>query len=286
MPSNTVHYFPGHMNKAIEKIKSFMKTVDMVVEIVDGRAPLSSRNPILDTLVGSKPRLILLSKSDMADPNATKEWVSFFASKGIVSFSSDLKKDKLINVLTTSSAPLVAVKREKEKKMGMKPQPVRIMVIGVPNVGKSTFINNIAHRKAAVVGNKAGVTRSEQWIKLNEAFTLLDTPGVLPMNYLDKSQAIRLAILGTMKEEILPTDLLADELLAYLRNDYPSLLKGRFGLEDISKMDNHEILEAIAKKRGLLEGNNPSKEKAAYLLIKEFKDGILGRCSIEKVQNA
>lgn len=274
------------MNKAIDKIKSFMKTVDMVVEIVDARAPLSSRNPILDTLVGSKSRLILLSKSDMADPLVTKEWVAHFANKGIVSFSSDLKKDRLISVLSASSAPLVAVKREKEKKMGMKPQPIRIMVIGVPNVGKSTFINNIAHRKAATVGNKAGVTRSEQWIKLNDAFTLLDTPGVLPMNYLDRTQAVRLAILGTMKEEVLPTDMLAETLLDYLKDNYPSLLKNRFEIDDMASMDNHEILESIAKKRGLLEGSNPSKEKAAYLLIKEFKDGILGRCSIEKVQAA
>lgn len=269
------------MSKALRAISNYVKSIDLIVEVVDARAPLSSRNPLLDELAGNKARLLLLAKADMADRKVTDAWLAYFSSLGIPAVAGNLKKDRFLAIVGKESAPLVAGKRAKEKKYGMKPQPIRVMVIGIPNVGKSTLINNIGGRKIANTGNKAGITRAEQWIKLNDDFTVLDTPGILPMNYPDAAQAVRLALLGTMREEVLPTEDLAAALLGYLKENYPHALKDRFAIDDIAKADSLFLLEAIAIKRGLLDGPNPSKEKAAYLLIKEFKDGILGDFSLE-----
>ncbi len=281
MSQQNVHYFPGHMSKAIKIISGFVKSVELIVEIVDARAPLSCRNPMLTTLAPQKAWILLLSKEDMADPAVTKQWLDYFGKNGVPCVSGNLKKEKFVNILNRVASPFIAAKREKEKRIGMKKQPVRVMIIGIPNVGKSTLINNLRGKKVAAVGNKAGVTRAEQWIKLSDDFTLLDTPGVLPMNYPDGAQAIRLALLGTMREEVLPTEELSYALLGYLKENYPSILMNRFGIEDITGMDSQIILQEIAKKRLLLEGPNLSETKAAYLLIKEFKDGLLGPISLE-----
>ena len=280
MAQQGVHYFPGHMQKALRQMQEYIKAIDLVVEILDARAPLASRNPLLASLLGNKARVILLSKSDYADEVTTKQWISYFKSQGIQAVSGNLMKEKIIGLLKSASAPLIAKKREKEARFAMKPQPIRVMVVGIPNVGKSTFINNVVGKKIAVTGNKAGVTRAEQWIKINEDFILLDTPGVLPMNYADPEQAKRLALLGSMREDVLPTYELAKELLAFLREHYPSALLARFEIQTISENPD-ETLIAMAKKRGLLDGANPSLDKASYLLIKEFKDGLLGPISIE-----
>ena len=280
MAQQGVHYFPGHMQKALRQMQEYIKAIDLVVEILDARAPLASRNPLLASLLGNKARVILLSKSDYADEATTKQWISYFKSQSIQAVSGNLMKEKIIGLLKSASAPLIAKKREKEARFAMKPQPIRVMVVGIPNVGKSTFINNVVGKKIAVTGNKAGVTRAEQWIKINEDFILLDTPGVLPMNYADPEQAKRLALLGSMREDVLPTYELAKELLAFLREHYPSALLARFEIQTISENPD-ETLIAMAKKRGLLDGANPSLDKASYLLIKEFKDGLLGPISIE-----
>ncbi len=281
MAQQNIHYFPGHMSKALEKMRGFVKSVDLLVEVVDGRAPLSSQNPLLKELAGGKPVLLLLSKSDYADPLVTKAWIELFKEEGIPAVAGNLKKDRFVKLLSDAAEPLVAKKRAKEQRYGMIPQPIRVMIIGIPNVGKSTLINNLAAKKKAKVGNKAGVTRAEQWIKLNDDFIVLDTPGILPMNYPDGAQAIRLALLGSMKEEVLPTIDLSIALIGYLKENYPQSLTERFGIEDISNMDSGLVLRLIAERRLLLEGSNPSEEKAAYALIKEFKDGILGSISLE-----
>ncbi|MGM9813686.1 MAG: ribosome biogenesis GTPase YlqF [Candidatus Enteromonas sp.] len=281
MAQQNIHYFPGHMSKALEKMRGFVKSVDLLVEVVDGRAPLSSQNPLLKELAGEKPVLLLLSKSDYADPLVTKAWIELFKEEGIPAVAGNLKKDRFVKLLSDAAEPLVAKKRAKEQRYGMIPQPIRVMIIGIPNVGKSTLINNLAAKKKAKVGNKAGVTRAEQWIKLNDDFIVLDTPGILPMNYPDGAQAIRLALLGSMKEEVLPTIDLSIALIGYLKENYPQSLNERFGIEDISNMDSSLVLRLIAERRLLLEGSNPSEEKAAYALIKEFKDGILGSISLE-----
>lgn len=282
MAQQGVHYFPGHMQKALRKLEGYVKVIDLVVEIVDARAPLSSRNPLLDELVGDKARLVLLSKEDRADDRVTKEWLDYFHDHGIAAISGNLTKGKFVSILSAAAAPLMAKKREKEARFGMKKQPIRLMVIGIPNVGKSTLINNLCGKRKVIVGNKAGVTRAEQWIRLNDEFTLLDTPGVLPMNYPDGAMAVRLALLGCMKEEVLPTEDLAYALLGYLKEEYPSALKERFGIEDLSNLESDDIFMSIAKKRLLLEGSDYSLTKACYLLIKEFKDGLLGQYSLER----
>lgn len=276
-----IHYFPGHMKKALREIAPYVKLVDLVVEVVDARAPYASRNPFLKELIGSKTHMLLLSKDDFADPEVTKLWIEEAKKDGVVAFAGNLKKDRIVARLKETSAPLFAAKREKEARLGMKKQPIRVMVIGVPNVGKSTFINSLRGKAKAKVQNKAGLTRSEQWINVNEDFMLLDTPGVLPMNYEDRETAINLALLGTMREDVLPHEELAEILLAKLKERYPSALNARFDIPNISQLSDHEVLISIAKRRGLLDKGEPSTYKAAYLLLKEFKDGVLGRLSLE-----
>ncbi|MBO6284916.1 MAG: ribosome biogenesis GTPase YlqF, partial [Bacilli bacterium] len=238
MAQQGVHYFPGHMQKALRALENYIKVIDLVVEIVDARAPFSSRNPLLDNLAGDKARLVLLSKMDRADEAVTKQWLEYFSSHGITAVAGNLTQGKFIQILSRAATPMMAKKREKEARFGMKKQPIRTMVIGIPNVGKSTLINNLCGKKKVVVGNKAGVTRAEQWIKLGDDFTILDTPGVLPMNYPDGAMAVRLALLGCMKEEVLPTEDLAYALLGYLKQNYPNALKERFGIENIAEGDS------------------------------------------------
>ncbi|MCR5348039.1 MAG: ribosome biogenesis GTPase YlqF [Bacilli bacterium] len=282
MAQQGVHYFPGHMQKALRALDNYIKVIDLVVELVDARAPLSSRNPLLDELAGNKARLVLLSKQDRADEEVTKEWLNYFKQRGIAAVAGDLTKGKFVNILSAASAPLMAKKREKEARLGMKKQPIRTMIIGIPNVGKSTLINNLCGKKKVNVGNKAGVTKAEQWIRLGDEFIVLDTPGVLPMNYPDEAMAVRLALLGCMKEEVLPTEDLAYALLGYLREEYPSALLVRFGIENLNSLQSDDVFLTIARRRLLLEGSEPSLTKACYLLIKEFKDGLLGRFSLER----
>lgn len=280
-----VHYFPGHMAKALNAIGPMVKGCDLIIEIADARAPLSTRNPMLDKLINNKPRILLLSKYDKADPLITKSWIDYYKEQGIISFSSDIKHQKILNLLVQTSEPLVKKKREKEAKLGMKKQPLRLLILGIPNVGKSTFINNLAGKNSAKVGNKPGVTRAEQWIKVSTDFVLLDTPGILPMNYPNKDEAIRLALLGSIKEEVLPLDDLSTRLFSYLKEEYPSCMKERYGIDDISKMEEKDVFEEICKKRGyLLQGGVLDISKGAQSLIKDLQDGNLGKISLEKVK--
>ena len=181
-----VHYFPGHMKKALNNLRTFLGAVDFVVEVVDARIPFSSRNPLLEELIQNKTRMIFLSKLDLADPVETKRWIAYYAEHGIAAVACDLKKNKAMNLLSEAAKPLLAAKRAKEQRLGMKPQPVRLLIVGVPNVGKSTLINNLAGKAVAKAGNKPGVTRAEQWVKLPSSFVLLDSPGILPMSYEDQ----------------------------------------------------------------------------------------------------
>jgi ribosome biogenesis GTPase A len=278
-----VHYFPGHMKKAQDSLADFFKAVDVVVEVADARSPLATRNPTLLSLMGKKPHLLLLSKSDKADPAVTSLWLSYFKSQGQSVSANDLKKEKLLQQLTSLCEPLVKGKRDKEARLGMKKQPLRLSIVGIPNVGKSTLINNLAGRSLVKAANTPGVTRAEQWVKLGNDYLLLDTPGILPMNYPNAGEAVRLALLGSIKEEVLPNDDLAIALLAYLKENYPACLKTRYGMADISGMDSELILASIATSRGYLsQGGAPDTSKAALGFLKDFQDGALGRLSLER----
>ena len=277
-----IHYFPGHMAKAFAALAPYLKSADLVVEIADARAPSASRNPMLLSLLGEKPHLLVLSKLDHADPKVTEAWLSYYQSHQTNAIASDLKHEKIICNLLTGASSMIARKREKEQKIGMKPQPLRLLVLGIPNVGKSTFINNLAGRNAAKAANRPGVTRAEQWVKVSQDFVLLDTPGILPMNYPSEEQAILLACLGSIKEEVLPLDALADSLLSLLRSRYPSCLEERYGIADVTSLSDTMIYEKIAKRMGYLSaGGNPDFSKARRGLLKDFQDGLLGRLSLE-----
>lgn len=278
-----VHYFPGHMKKAQDSLARFFKVVDLVVEVADARAPQSSRNPALISLTGGKPHLLLLSKSDKADPEATKLWLDYYRGQGLSVAAGNLKKEKLLDLLTLLCEPLVKGKREKEERLGMIKQPLRLVIVGIPNVGKSTLINNLAGRSLVKAANTPGVTRAEQWVKLANAYLLLDTPGILPMNYPDGSQAVRLALLGSIKEEVLPNDDLAIALLAYLREEYPFCLGKRYGIRDLRPLSTDEALNEIALQRGyLLKGGRGDYSKASLGLLKDFQDGSLGLVTLER----
>ena len=278
-----VHYFPGHMAKALREMAPFVKNADIVVEVADARAPFSTRNPMLSELIGSKPHLIVLSKNDKADTLVTARWIAKYNQEGITCFASNLKGEKVFKVLNEMSEPLVLKKREKEKKLGMKKQPLKLLIVGIPNVGKSTLINNLAGKRVARAANTPGVTRSEQWIKLSGDFVLLDTPGILPMNYEGPLTARRLAILGSIKEDVLPLDELYRFLFVFLRENYKNCLQNRYGIEDLSKLEAEEVLEIVAKNRGyLLKNGTFDFAKATSSIFKDFQEGYFGKISLER----
>ena len=276
-----IHWFPGHMNKALNEVENKVKLVDVVIELLDARAPLSSINKNLEKLIQNKKKLIVLTKIDLADQNATKVWVEELKKKYDSILTLDLKNNGAEAILSKAVINLGKDKWAKEMAKGMKPQPIRAMIIGIPNVGKSSLINRIAKRKAAGVQNKPGYTRGEQWIKVNKDFLLLDTPGILPMSYENQKKAAHLALIGSIREEILPNETLGEMLLDYLANQYPSALFDRYGIEKVA--DRITVLNQIAERRKLVDsvGQNDLL-RAEALLLKEFKDGLLGKITLEK----
>ena len=276
-----IHWFPGHMNKALNEIENKVKLVDIVIELLDARAPLSSINENLEKVIQNKKRLIVLTKADLADPNATKNWSDYLKTKYDTVLVLDLKNSGADAILSKAVINLGKDKWSKEMAKGMKPQPIRAMIIGIPNVGKSSLINRLAKRKAAGVQNKPGYTRGEQWIKVNKDFLLLDTPGILPMSYENQKKAANLALVGSIREDILPNEQLGEMLLNYLKEQYPDALNERFAIAQItSRLD---VLNAIAEKRKLVDGSgNNDLLRAEALLLKEFKDGLLGKITLEK----
>lgn len=283
MQQKNIHWFPGHMQKATREIEERVKIVDVIIELLDARAPLSSRNEKLYKITQNKKRVLILTKKDLADDVITEKWKEYFTSLNYQVVCADLNEKKLIKVIEEKINILGRDKREKEIKKGMKPQPIRAMIIGIPNVGKSTLINRISKRNAASVQNTPGHTKSQQWIKVDNSFELLDTPGILPANYENKEYAINLALVGSIRETILPIEELADILLNYLRKYYPEIIKNRYVIDFNEKDDNNSILCKIALKRGFLLKQEPDVSKASSLLLKEFRDGILGHISLERL---
>lgn len=281
MPSNNVHWFPGHMKKALKEIEDRIKLVDVVIELLDARAPEASQNPYVEKLIQNKKKLVILTKTDLADPEETKKWESRLKQKYDLLIAMNLTESKVENALSKAVFELGKTKRAKDIARGMKPQPIKTMIVGIPNVGKSSLINRLAKRRAAGVQNKPGYTRGEQWIKVSNDYVLLDTPGILPMNYDDKNKAINLALIGCVKEDILPNHVLAEELLKTLQKSYGSSLKERFDIEEIGGYE--DTMRAIADRRKLLDSTgNLDLVRAEQLLLKEFKDGKLGKITLEK----
>ena len=275
-----IHWFPGHMNKALNEVENKVKLVDVIIELFDARSPQSSINENLEKITANKKKLIVLTKIDLADPEQTKKWVLKLQEQYDQVLSLDLKKNNAEVLLSKAVVELGKDKWAKEMAKGMKPQPIRAMIIGIPNVGKSSLINRLAKRKAAGVQNKPGYTRGEQWIKVNQDFLLLDTPGILPMSYENKEKAAHLALIGSIREDILPNDQLGEYLLRFLKNNYPNSLSNRYDIADIG--DRLTVLNQIAERRKLVNsvGDNDI-ERAEALLLKEFKDGLLGNITLE-----
>ena len=275
-----IHWFPGHMNKALNEVENKVKLVDVVIELFDARAPLSSINENLGKLTANKKKLIVLTKTDLADPEQTKKWGAELSKRFDKVISLDLKKNNAEIILSKAVMELGKEKHAKEAAKGMKPQPIRTMIIGIPNVGKSSLINRLAKRKAAGVQNKPGYTRGEQWIKVNKDFLLLDTPGILPMSYENQKKAANLALIGAIREDILPNEQLGEFLISFLKVHYPDSLNARFGILEIT--DRITVLNQISERRKLVTsvGENDLM-RAESLLLKEFKDGLLGKITLE-----
>ncbi|MCQ3035367.1 MAG: ribosome biogenesis GTPase YlqF [Bacilli bacterium] len=275
-----IHWFPGHMKKALIQIQDRVKLVDCVIELLDARSPLSSRNEYLFRVTEGKDRLVVLTKSDLADSNLTSLWVNYFSNLGYTVINVDLNNQKDVKRLVDVASKCGTKKREKEARRGMKPQPIRAMIVGIPNVGKSTLINKIAKRSAASVANTPGHTKTQQWIKVSNQFELLDTPGILPSNYENKEHAVNLALIGSINENILPNEDLANKVVDYLRANHQDEFVKKY---DLTLSDNNqEVLKQIGVRRGLLTKGEVDMPKVEVLLLNEFKKGLICRFTLEK----
>lgn len=281
MQQKNVHWFPGHMVKAMREIEARIKVIDVIIELLDARAPISSRNEFLYEVSKNKKRLVILTKDDLADPRLTKAWQQYFTKQGFSVLVLDITKQSVRKVIERQLSLLGQDKKDKDARRGIKPQPIRIMIAGIPNVGKSTLINQLAGRKAASVENKPGHTRAQQWIKVGRDFELLDTPGILPANYEQKQYALHLALLGSIRSDILPQAELVDYLLNFLKGKYPYSLK-LYDIENLQTLPSlYDALSLIATRRGYLKGGDVDKVRAEQQLLQDFKDGTLGRLSLE-----
>lgn len=280
-----IQWFPGHMTKTRRMIAANLSLVDAVVEILDARIPQSSRNPEMDQMVGVKPRLLLLNKADMADPVATSRWIAAYEKKGYTALAMDCRSGKGIrNFAPAVRERLLAPLLEKRRANGTAGAPIRLMIVGIPNVGKSSFINRMAQSKRAKVEDRPGVTRTKQWVKIGDNMELLDMPGVLWPKFEDQSVAQRLAFTGAINDDIMDLEALASLLLVRLAASYPDALEKRYRMTELSAIqtDGFAMLELLGRKRGMLiSGGEVNTERAAITLLDEFRSGKLGRITLE-----
>ncbi|MBQ2745667.1 MAG: ribosome biogenesis GTPase YlqF [Lachnospiraceae bacterium] len=276
-----IQWYPGHMTKAKRMMEEDIKLIDLVIELVDARLPLSSRNPDIDNLAKNKSRLILLNKSDLADERVNNMWSDYFKEKGFFVFKLDARSGSGMKAINSIIQEACKEKIERDRKRGILNRPVRAMVAGIPNVGKSTFINSYAKKACTKTGNKPGVTKGKQWIKLSKGLELLDTPGILWPKFEDQEVGLRLAISGSINDDILNISELSLELIKMLLKDYPGKLAERYDIDETMTPVN--ILEAVAIKRGCLKkGELVDLDKAANIIIDEFRAGKIGRITLEK----
>ena len=292
-------WYPGHMTKAKRMMQENVRLVDLVIEILDARVPLSCRNPDVDQLAQGKQRMIILSKADLADPELTAEYVNYFTKKKIEAIALDARTRKANTQVMKALSKITKEKKERDQKRGIRNRPVRAMICGIPNVGKSTFINSLSGRSSAKTGNKPGVTKGKQWISF-AGLELLDTPGILWPKFEDQNVGVRLALVGSIRDEILDEEDLARRLLEILLRRYPSLLRDRYFVSDDAKdaveipeqseyndRELHEILVQIAAVRNLLRsGAEPDPVRAAHLLLDDFRSGRIGRITLDELPEA
>lgn len=283
----TIQWFPGHMTKTKRQIQSSLKLVDAVAEIIDARIPVSSRNPDLAKLVQNKPRVILLNKCDMANQTATKMWIDYFKKQNLVAIPVDCKSGRGLDKFAPAVNTVMSHKIARLKEKGMVNPTIRIMIVGIPNVGKSSFINKMVKKNRAKVEDRPGVTRGNQWYTIAKNLEMLDTPGVLWPKFDDKTVGEHLAFTGAVKDQILDIELLVVRLLDFIKELKPADFITRFKLEneDIENIDSYELLKMIGKKRGMLvSGGEIDTERAAIMLLDEFRSAKLGRITVEMPQ--
>lgn len=278
----TVQWFPGHMAKTRRLIKESLSLVDAVCEIVDARIPESSRNPELDEIVGSKPRIVLLNKCDLADPNATARKIKELSERGIKALPVDCRSGRGLEKFQPAVREILKDKIKANEEKGMGGKALRVMVVGIPNTGKSSFINRMAGKYRAKVADKPGVTRGNQWFSIGSGIELLDTPGVLWPKFEDPEVGFKLAFIGSVKDEILDSQEIAVRLLLVLQKNYPDRLVDRYKITDFEELEPYELLELIGAKRGMLiKGGETDTERAAVMLLDEYRSGKLGKLTLD-----
>ena len=281
-----IQWYPGHMTKTRRQMEADLKNVDAVCELLDARIPISSRNPDIDDICGNKPRIIILNRMDLADPNATKRWLTYFRSRGFAAVATDCKSRKGINTFEPALRSVLKEKVERNAAKGMN-KPLRIMIVGIPNVGKSTLINQISGRKGAKAENRPGVTRGKQWVTVNSGLLLLDTPGILWPKFEDPNVGMMLAYTGAVKENVIDTEELACKLFELLNRFYPDTLKERYKIELPVETPGYELLEAAGRKRGYLMARGEiNTERMAKVLLDEYRAGKLGCLTLEEPEDA
>ena len=283
--SMNIQWYPGHMTKTRRQIEADLKYVDAVCEIVDARIPVSSRNPDIDDICGNKPRIIILNRMDLADPDATVRWMNYFRSCGMAAVATDCKSRKGINGFEPAVRSVLKEKIERNAAKGMN-KPLRVMIVGIPNVGKSTLINQISGRKGAKAENRPGVTRGKQWVTVNNTLLLLDTPGILWPKFEDPNVGMMLAYTGAVKENVIDTEELACKLFELLWRFYPDRVRERYKIDVPAEMPGYELLEEAGRKRGfLLARGEINTERMAKVLLDEYRAGKLGRLTLEEPED-
>lgn len=272
----TIQWYPGHMAKAKREIEEKIKLVDIVYELIDARIPLSSKNPMITDILKNKPHLVLLTKTTMANPQMTRKWEKYYLDLGVTAVAIDSLTGENVKKIEALSKEVLKEKMEKNLARGLKPRPIRAMIVGIPNVGKSTLINKLVNKNVAVTGNKPGVTKAQQWIRINQNLELLDTPGVLWPKFDDQKIGIHLALTGAIKSELLHNDDLVLYMISFMKENYAGVLSNRYNVEEVE--DNVEILDNIMKKRGI---HRDDYDKCYELLMNEFRSGKLGRITLD-----
>ena len=279
-----IQWYPGHMTKTVRAMQEDIRLVDMLIELRDARIPLSSKNPDIEKLAGNKPRVILLNKCDLADENETRRWIDYFTAEGIRVQAINAREKRDIQKTKQLIEEAGKEKRERDKKRGILNRPFRIMVVGIPNIGKSTFINSFAGKAMAKTGDKPGVTRGKQWIRIGKTAELLDTPGILWPKFEDRTVGVHLALTGAIRDEVLPTEELASDLITLLSEQYPNAICDRYGIE--ADEDVNKVMNDIASAKSLIKaGGENDISRAAAMLIDDMRSGRLGRITIEQTKD-